>query len=145
MTAPLIALPVERAGRQAVVLDCGANIGLFALYCVGKAQAAAAAVAATGSVGKEAAVGCHVLAVEPMPAAHSLLLRNVRQYTTAPTTAAASPCAMVTVAPRCGVGAQVAAAEAFEYTLDRPGESYRLTHAAGACTDNPTCAHSLCR
>ena len=75
-----------------------------------------------------------MLAVEPMPAAHALLLRNVREHTSYG--AAGQRGGGSVTAVRCGVGAAAAAEASFTYAVDRPGESHRDCHAAEAAAQS---------
>jgi FkbM family methyltransferase len=89
-----------------VVIDCGANIGLFSLYCLAKFQR------------------CTVLAVEPIPAAHALLERN----------ASGRACSQgqAVIIERCGVGERPEASATFLYSIAKSAESHRRCFAQEA-------------
>ncbi|CAM9981403.1 unnamed protein product, partial [Choristocarpus tenellus] len=88
-------------GNGDVVVDCGANIGLFSLQCLGEAQG--------------------VIAFEPIPAIYDVLVRNLYQNSVALVKSGECPRPL---ALQVAVGAGKSQ-DTFTFYHDNPGESTR--------------------
>ena len=136
----------QQGSVTCTVVDCGANIGLFSLWCI-------ALCAGGGTEGGSRGVDVDVVAIEPAPPCCEVLRRNLAHYTAATSDSSGSsgsgtsvqvqiiPCGLVGPAPAtAAAGAAVATAggeasggagpdalgeDLFVYDASRPGETYR--------------------